>query len=116
VNKQFPISNFQFPNVRVIQFDSEDVLDVQTPLPGDWNIENVLAATLLARSVGVDEEAISQGVATVKQVPGRMEWVAEHVLIDYAVTPGALGQLYKYVRSDMKGKIFAVLENSKCRR
>lgn len=94
-------------------FTRQEAQLVMTALPGVWNQDNVLAATLLARSVGVSEDAIARGISTVTQVPGRMEWVDTNrgfrVLIDYAVTPDALGQLYGYVRTQTQGRIFAVL-------
>ena len=109
-------------------FTEEPAQGVSTPLPGDWNKENVLAASLLAEGVGVSGEAVRQGVLAVRQVPGRMEWVRlndqfpmtndqlPRVLIDYAVTPGALDRLYEYVRGALRqaqgsqdGRIIAIL-------
>ena len=91
-----------------IRFTGEQAREVITPLPGDWNKENVLAASLLAGAVGVNEEAVRRGVDLIKGVPGRMERVGP-VLIDYAVTPDALERLYKHVKERATGKIFAVL-------
>lgn len=94
-------------------FTRQEAQLVTTALPGEWNQDNVLAATLLARSVGVSEDAIARGVSAVTQVPGRMEWIDTNrgfrVLIDYAVTPDALDRLYRYVRGVTGGRIFAVL-------
>ncbi|MDP3997277.1 MAG: Mur ligase family protein [Candidatus Andersenbacteria bacterium] len=124
VHRQFPIPNSQFPNLELIQFSAKDAADVVTSLLGEVNKENVLAASLLARAAGVKEENIASGVAAVKLVPGRMEWVKPkfsmtndqfpisglpRVLIDYAVTPDALERLYKEVKRQTKGKVFAVL-------
>ncbi|MFV1916893.1 MAG: hypothetical protein ACC618_00165, partial [Patescibacteria group bacterium] len=145
-NFQASISNFQ--KISLIRFTIGQALAAATPLLGDWNKENVLAASLLAQAVGMNEEAIQAGVSAVKNVPGRMEWVTlplasltpgvngetpgvfpaggaeespggdtpeevtgrlPRVLIDYAVTPGALERLYKYVREETSGRIFAVL-------
>ena len=122
VLKNFQFSIFNFQTVGLIRFTAGQARSVTTPLPGDWNKENVLAASLLAQAIGVSEGAISRGVAALKRVPGRMEWVVlpvttpgevtrrlPQVLVDYAVTPGALERLYEYVRSGTKGKIYAVL-------
>jgi len=122
------IANPKSQNRRLIMFTEEQARDVSTPLPGDFNKENVLAASLLAKSVGIGEEAVQRGVMVVKQVPGRMEWVRlndqfpmtndqlPRVLIDYAVTPGALDRLYEYVRGALRqaqgsqdGRIIAIL-------
>lgn len=98
----------------IIRFTAEQAKEVVTPLAGEWNKENVLAASLLAGAVGVDEEAIGRGVDSIKGVPGRMEWIGlnnqfPRVLIDYAVTPDALERLYRYVKEKTSGRIFAVL-------
>lgn len=91
-----------------ICFTAEQAKGVTTPLLGEWNKENVLAASLLAGAVGVGKEVIRRGVDCIKGVPGRMEWVNQ-VLIDYAVTPDALERLYKYVKEGTSGKIIAIL-------
>lgn len=120
VNGKIPMSNVQCP---IIKFTSEEAKNVQTPLLGEFNKENVLAAMKLARVVGISEAAIQKGVQEVKYVPGRMEYVAikpqtpmtndqkrpTRVLIDYAVTPDALEKLYQHVKSQTSGKIYAIL-------
>lgn len=45
---------------------------VMLPLPGRHNIANALAASALALSVGAPLEAIAQGLAALKAVPGRL--------------------------------------------
>ena len=99
--------------VSVIDFTSEEAKVIDTPLAGDVNKENVLAARLLAKALHVSEAAIDAGVQAVDSVPGRMEWVKAgqpfNILIDYAVTPDALRKLYIYVRAKTQGKVFAVI-------
>lgn len=84
-----------------------------TGLEGAVNQENALAARLLAEAVGVPERAIAAGMAAVRQVPGRMEWLrgsnGANAVIDYAVTPEALARLYQHVRGQTKGRIIGVL-------
>ena len=61
-------------------------------LVGSFNIENVLAAAAVSQLLGVPEEAIADGVASVGGVPGRFESVDEgqrfRVIVDYAHKPG----------------------------
>ncbi|WP_345830503.1 UDP-N-acetylmuramoyl-tripeptide--D-alanyl-D-alanine ligase [Erwinia sp. HDF1-3R] len=45
---------------------------VELPLPGRHNIANALAAAALALSVGAPLSAVSQGLSTLKAVPGRL--------------------------------------------
>ena len=97
---------------QVVWFASKDAHDIATPLPGDFNQENVLAASLLAEKLGVAESAIEEGVATVTHIPGRVEWLAApsgaRVVIDFALTPYSYERLFAYLRRETDGKLFAV--------
>jgi UDP-N-acetylmuramoyl-L-alanyl-D-glutamate--2,6-diaminopimelate ligase len=78
-----------------ITFRREDGLgELNLKLPGRFNIENALAAVAAARTLGIGEKAIKQGIEAVDRVPGRFEQVDEGqpftVFVDYAHTPGAL--------------------------
>ena len=78
-----------------ITFRPEEGLGgVNLKLPGRFNIENALAAAAAARTLGIGEEAIKQGIEAVDRVPGRFDRVDEGqpftVFVDYAHTPGAL--------------------------
>ncbi len=67
---------------------------VATPLVGPFNVENALAAVALGLLIGIDLDAIEEGLAAARPVPGRMERVdcgqPYTVLVDYAHTPDAL--------------------------
>ena len=93
-------------------FTHEQAQSVKTSLLGDFNKENVLAAMTLARAVGVPEEAIAKGVAEIKQVPGRLEWLntpwGARVMIDFAQTPNEYERLYQSLRSQVYGKLIGV--------
>lgn len=99
--------------VPVQSFTAQSAAQVDTPLPGGVNKENAAAAGLLMQAAGIPAPAITAGIAAVKAIPGRMEWVVTpgkpKFLIDYAVTPDALERLYKEVRQQTRGKVFAVL-------
>lgn len=99
--------------LNVHAFTAAGAANIETPLPGAINKENAAAATELARALGLSAEDIDEGLARVKRVPGRMEWIrranAPAVIIDYAVTPDALERLYKEVRDQTRGRVFAVL-------
>lgn len=74
-------------------------------LPGLFNIENALAAIAVGMVFGVPLPVASRALRGVAGVPGRMEQVRNDrgitILIDYAVTPNALQNLYDLV-SKMK--------------
>jgi UDP-N-acetylmuramoyl-L-alanyl-D-glutamate--2,6-diaminopimelate ligase len=64
------------------------------PLAGMFNVDNALLAAATAEALGVDGDAIAEGLASARPVPGRMEVVATGppfaVLVDYAHTPAGL--------------------------
>jgi len=68
-------------------------------LPGRVNIMNALQAVAVARTLEIDWSAITHGLASVTSIPGRYEEVPTNknfrVIIDYALTPAALEQLYQ---------------------
>jgi UDP-N-acetylmuramoyl-L-alanyl-D-glutamate--2,6-diaminopimelate ligase len=85
-----------------------------TPLFGDFNVYNVLAASGAALALGVDVPAIQAGVRSVAAVPGRMEKVdlgqAFAAIVDFAHTPNALGCALEAARelSAPGGRVIAV--------
>jgi UDP-N-acetylmuramoyl-L-alanyl-D-glutamate--2,6-diaminopimelate ligase len=86
-------------------------LEIQTPLVGDYNLYNIMAATAVGISLGIAREVIEQGIADLSVVPGRMERVGvgnPWVLVDYAHTPDALEKTIRAVKQLAKGSLFVV--------
>lgn len=77
-------------------------VELTSPLVGDFNVSNVLAAYTTARLAGVPRDAIVDGLARPVVVPGRMERVDAGqpflVLVDYAHTPDALQRVLHAAR------------------
>lgn len=94
--------------------DANGRIEVELPLLGDFNLENLLVAVGIARALGVDDAALSAGIERCPQVPGRMERVvssredAPSVLVDYAHTPDAVDKLLAAVRPLCAGRLIAV--------
>ncbi len=69
-------------------------LDLESPLLGRYNLENLQAAVAVAEALGLPPEAARRGLAAQAPLPGRLEPVSAGqsfpVLIDYAHTPAAL--------------------------
>jgi UDP-N-acetylmuramoyl-L-alanyl-D-glutamate--2,6-diaminopimelate ligase len=69
-------------------------LEVRSPLPGRFNVSNVLGALAAAVALGVDPGVAVPALADAGRVPGRFEPVDEGqefaVLVDYAHTPDSL--------------------------
>jgi UDP-N-acetylmuramoyl-L-alanyl-D-glutamate--2,6-diaminopimelate ligase len=87
-------------------------LELTTPLPGLFNVQNVLAAVAAADRLGVSLEAIAAALPEFGRVPGRFESVDEGqdfgVLVDYAHTPEALENVLRAARPVTRGRLHVV--------
>src|SRR5207244_2127022 len=81
-------------------------------LLGRFNVENVLGVVAAARLLGLADEAIAAGVASVQGVPGRFEPVDEgqpfRVVVDYSHKPGALEKVLLTAREIADGRVICV--------
>lgn len=84
---------------------------VNTPLIGDYNIDNALVAMTIVSQLGASDAAVSAAMAQVSAVPGRFE-VVHHgeytVIVDYAHTPQGLERVLHSVRSLSTGRVLTV--------
>jgi UDP-N-acetylmuramoyl-L-alanyl-D-glutamate--2,6-diaminopimelate ligase len=87
-------------------------VELETPLLGIFNVENVLGAVAAALLLDVPEDAIVSGVRAVTGVPGRFEAVDEGqpfaVVVDYAHTPGSLDTVLQAARDLGDGRVIVV--------
>ena len=85
---------------------------VEIPLPGDFNVENALAAVAAAVALGAPPAVAAAAMAHAGQVPGRMEPVVEGqpfaVLVDYAHTPDSLENVLDAARRLTSGRLICV--------
>jgi UDP-N-acetylmuramoyl-L-alanyl-D-glutamate--2,6-diaminopimelate ligase len=76
--------------------------DVDAPLIGRFNVENLLAGLTAALALGLAPEVALKGLLTMTGVPGRLERVNAGqdfaVIVDYAHTDDALKNLLETVR------------------
>jgi UDP-N-acetylmuramoyl-L-alanyl-D-glutamate--2,6-diaminopimelate ligase len=88
------------------------VVDVETPLPGHFNVENALAALAAAHALGIDAESAASALSAAERVPGRFEPVDEGqgfaVLVDYAHTPDSLDNVLRAARLITEGRVICV--------
>jgi UDP-N-acetylmuramoyl-L-alanyl-D-glutamate--2,6-diaminopimelate ligase len=94
----------------VIEEDSERY-EVRLPLPGDFQVENALAALATARVFGVSRAAAIRGLEACPPVPGRLERVGLDrplILVDYAHTPDALDRVLSRLRPTVSGRLITV--------
>jgi len=85
---------------------------LQSPLVGEFNLYNLLAAIAIATSQEVSPEAIQEGISRVSGIPGRMEKIdlgqPFQVVIDFAHTPNALHHALQIARFMTPGRLFVV--------
>ena len=97
---------------RFVCVTPEGELQVETRLPGLFNVLNALAALVAAHTVGVDHATARAALAEAERVPGRFEPVDEGqdftVLVDYAHTPEALENVLKAARQLTDGRLHVV--------
>jgi UDP-N-acetylmuramoyl-L-alanyl-D-glutamate--2,6-diaminopimelate ligase len=85
-----------------------------SPLVGDYNLENLLAAVGTALHLGMGLDAIVAAVADFPGVPGRMERVQISpqqnitAIVDYAHTPDSLESLLTAARPFIQGQVICV--------
>jgi UDP-N-acetylmuramoyl-L-alanyl-D-glutamate--2,6-diaminopimelate ligase len=84
-------------------------VEIESPLTGMVNVENLLAAMCAALARGLTLEEVQRAAATLKAVPGRFEVVPGSeeagftVVVDYAHTDDALKNLISLGRDLVKG-------------
>jgi UDP-N-acetylmuramoyl-L-alanyl-D-glutamate--2,6-diaminopimelate ligase len=87
-------------------------LEITSPLVGRHNVYNLLAGIAVAIALDIDAEAITQGIAQLHRVPGRLERVEGGqdfaVFVDYAHTPDALEQVLQLVQAETTGRLITV--------
>lgn len=86
---------------------------VRTPLPGDYNVSNVLCALGLVYALGGNVAQAVSDIETFSGVPGRMERVPENpfpfdVFVDYAHTDDALSNALGMLKRIARGRVLAV--------
>jgi UDP-N-acetylmuramoyl-L-alanyl-D-glutamate--2,6-diaminopimelate ligase len=90
----------------------EGRVEVETRLPGRFNVQNALAALAAARSLGVELTRARDALAEAKRVPGRLEPVDEGqefaLLVDYAHTPDSLDNVLRAARALTTGRLHVV--------
>jgi UDP-N-acetylmuramoyl-L-alanyl-D-glutamate--2,6-diaminopimelate ligase len=122
---KYNVSSIMYPGIKIIEakqaklnIHNTSYTILNTPftlnLPGEFNIENALAAICVGLSQNIPLEKISAALAKIKGVPGRMEKIENSrdldIIVDYAVTPDSLEKLYDYLDGIKKagGNIIAV--------
>ena len=85
---------------------------VESPLVGQINVLNILAAAAVGISYGIDLPTIARGIAECRAVPGRFERVDAGqpflVVVDYAHTDDALRNVIQVARELTRGRVITL--------
>ena len=88
------------------------VAPLSTPLLGRHNVWNIAAAATSLLAMGIPAAPIRDGLASIEQVPGRLERIPNeagiNVLIDYAHTADALRLVLLSMRELTRGRLIVV--------
>ena len=89
------------------------VIDIATPLVGEYNVSNCLAAiAAMVDGLGIEPQAARTGIAALKGIPGRMERIDEGqpftAIVDFAHTPNALDRSIAAGRAMTDGQVIVV--------
>ncbi|MGA2781734.1 MAG: UDP-N-acetylmuramoyl-L-alanyl-D-glutamate--2,6-diaminopimelate ligase [Smithella sp.] len=89
-----------------------EIISIQTPFVGKFNIYNILAAAAAAKALQIPSASIKTGIENISSVPGRLERINSSsgftVLIDYAHKPDALKQVLQNLAEFKKKRIITV--------
>ncbi len=81
-----------------LQSKNSSILDIETPLLGQYNVYNILAAISVTKSIGIREQSILAGIKNTGFLKGRLQQIKLEgadfrVIVDFAHTPNALQNL-----------------------
>lgn len=86
-----------------------ETVPVRVGIPGGFTVYNALGALAAARALGISLAAGAEALASCAGVKGRVEVVPVPwdytILIDYAVTPDAIGNVLTAVRGFAQGRV-----------
>jgi UDP-N-acetylmuramoyl-L-alanyl-D-glutamate--2,6-diaminopimelate ligase len=104
ITKNFEIS---FSGLKFTAQTPAGKIEIESPLMGKINVYNILAAIGAGIALDIPNDTIAQGIAAVKNVPGRFERVECGqpflVIVDYAHTDDALKNLLATAKEISRG-------------
>lgn len=87
-------------------------IKLKLQIPGDYNIENGLAALGVAFALGIDRKVAVAALEKFEGISGRMEEVKNSkgikIFVDFAHTPNGLKQALKTLKKEINGRLIAV--------
>jgi UDP-N-acetylmuramoyl-L-alanyl-D-glutamate--2,6-diaminopimelate ligase len=90
----------------------KDKYQIESHLPGSFNVYNSLAAVCVGRALNLTTRQIEQGIAALQGVEGRMTRIDEgqdfSIIVDYAHTPDSFEKLFRDIKPVVKGKLLVM--------
>jgi len=90
----------------------QDAIEIESPLVGAHNLENILSAVGVGVALALPSAAIQKGINMTRSVPGRLERVSHNgdipVYVDYAHTPDALENVLNALKKMTPARIITV--------
>ncbi|MCL4382542.1 MAG: UDP-N-acetylmuramoyl-L-alanyl-D-glutamate--2,6-diaminopimelate ligase [Patescibacteria group bacterium] len=115
---EYLVSGIKYQATKIVSYgiNNGDITPAKflftTPLPGEYNQKNCLAAMAAAQVLGISDEKIRQTLADFKGVFGRFEFIETNrdfrVVVDFAHTPNALENLLATTKPLVKGRLIHV--------
>lgn len=89
---------------------SGTTLELYSPLTGLFNYKNIAIAAAMALEIGLDPEAVQEGIRQCDSVPGRCERLPgpPPAVVDYAHTPDAMRNVLESLRPLVDGELICV--------
>ncbi len=90
----------------------DGAIELSSPLPGAFNVYNVVGALAAVRALGVPLDTAARAIETAGHVPGRFEPVDAGqefaVVVDYSHTPDSLENVLRAARQLTEGRVHVV--------
>ncbi|MBQ6669978.1 MAG: UDP-N-acetylmuramoyl-L-alanyl-D-glutamate--2,6-diaminopimelate ligase [Deltaproteobacteria bacterium] len=101
-----------FDGIRGTLETPRGTMKLESRLFGSYNLSNLMVTTAVALAAGLPLDAVSEGIRTAYQVPGRLEKVENSlgatVVVDYAHTPDGLRSVLTALRELRPARVLAV--------
>lgn len=87
-------------------------IKISSSLMGAYNLQNIMAAVGVGIGLGLDRQAVENGIVNLKKVPGRLERIVSddgfQAVVDYAHTGDALERVLSTMRPLTKGRLITL--------
>ena len=88
--------------------------ELRLPMPGEHNVSNALAAIVIARELGVSEDAIRKGMNSFGGVKRRFtrvgQWRGNAIIDDYGHHPVEIAAVLRAARQAFTGPVIAIVQ------